>query len=98
MSVEIKTRKTRVSKQQVLDFVKYYLTNIDELKQYSDGQLSVIYLNKTNVFIPQQTVKNNRHAWVLYNNELVRTKVYDLIKAQELPTSESTSESEPESE
>lgn len=58
-----KVRKSRTTKKEIINFINW-LNEHEDYKRCSDGQLSILYLNETNVFIPQVTITNNRKKYM----------------------------------
>ena len=71
--MERATRKPRLTKAQVRDFVFWLFEKNEELrKNATSGLIKQMYLKEMNMDVSQPFVKQNRDAWIKIDNEIYR--------------------------
>ena len=65
---------TRITKQELLDFVKWHLQHLND-EQYKNlgcKRISDMYFKDTGKRICRTTINNNRNCWFYKDNKLIR--------------------------
>ena len=71
--MERATRKPRLTKAQVRDFVFWLFDKPEEFRKNStSGLIKQLYLKEMNMDVSQPFVKQNRDAWIKIDNEIYR--------------------------
>ena len=71
--MERATRKPRLTKAQVRDFVFWLFEKNEDLrKNATSGLIKQMYLKEMNMDVSQPFVKQNRDAWIKIDNEIYR--------------------------
>ena len=71
--MERATRKPRLTKAQVRDFVFWLFEKPEEFrKNATSGLIKQLYLKEMNMDVSQPFVKQNRDAWIKIDNEIYR--------------------------